>query len=52
MAKETANVTSDPKVITKEEADKLDNFAQGLNDEVTHVVDYGGVEEPKKGRKK
>ena len=30
-----------PKKITREEADRLNNFAQGLDDEVTHVVDYG-----------
>ena len=30
-----------PKKITREEADRLNNFAQGLDDEITHVVDYG-----------
>ena len=33
------------KMITRVEADKLDNFAQGLDDPITHVVDYGGVED-------
>ena len=47
---EKANTTSTPKVISKEEADKMDNYVQGLEDEVTHVVDYGGVEEDKRGR--
>jgi predicted transcriptional regulator len=50
MAEEKANTSSTPKVISKEEADKMDNYVQGLNDEVTHVVDYGGVEEDKRGR--
>ena len=30
-----------PKVITKQEADKMNSYAQGLSDEITHVVDYG-----------
>lgn len=30
-----------PKVISKREADKMNTYAQGLNDEITHVVDYG-----------
>ena len=29
------------RLITKEEADRLNNYAQGLKDEITHVVDYG-----------
>lgn len=29
--------------ISKEEADKNNDYAQDLNDEITHVVDYGGV---------
>jgi len=49
---EKANTSSTPKVISKEEADKMDNYVQGLEDEVTHVVDYGGVEEEKRGKKK
>jgi len=31
----------EPKKITREEADRLNNFAQSLDDEITHVVDYG-----------
>jgi hypothetical protein len=50
MAEEKANTSSTPKVISKEEADEMNNYVQGLEDEVTHVVDYGGVEEDKKGR--
>jgi hypothetical protein len=31
----------EPKKITREEADRLNNFAQSLDDDITHVVDYG-----------
>lgn len=31
----------EPKKISKEEADRLNNYAQELKDTVTHVVDYG-----------
>ena len=30
-----------PKKVSKEEADNLNNYAQGLSDDITHVVDYG-----------
>lgn len=33
--------TQKPKKISKEEADRLNNYAQELKDTVTHVVDYG-----------
>lgn len=36
-----------PKKITRQEADRLNNFAQGLEDKITHVVDYGSVLETK-----
>ena len=39
-------------VITRDEADKLNNFAQDLDDEITHVVDYGGVIEDDTEKKK
>jgi hypothetical protein len=29
--------------ISKEQADKNNDYAQSLDDEITHVVDYGGV---------
>ena len=45
--KNTANTEVKPKQISKEEADRIDDYAQGLDDEITQVVDYGGVEEPK-----
>jgi hypothetical protein len=32
-----------PSKISKEEADKLQDYAQGLDDEITHTVDYGGL---------
>lgn len=35
------------KKISKEEADRLNNYAQGLNDEITHSVDYGTIGEDK-----
>ena len=34
-----------PEEISKDEADKLQDYAQDLKDEITHVVDYGKVEE-------
>ena len=34
-----------PKKITRKEADRLNNFAQDLNDEITHVVDYGALDD-------
>jgi hypothetical protein len=37
-----------PKKITKDEADRLNNYAQSLNDTITHVVDYGNLEDSKK----
>jgi hypothetical protein len=52
MTKKKANTKSTPKVISKNEADKMDNYVQSLEDEVTHVVDYGDIAEPKKKRGK
>ena len=40
-----SNIASKPNVISKEEADKKGDFAQGLDDEITDVVDYGRLEE-------
>jgi len=43
----------EPKKITPEEANKLEDYAQSLEDEVTHTVDYGSLEEVNnKNRKK
>lgn len=36
-----SNTDSKPNFISKEEADKKGDFAQGLDDEITDVVDYG-----------
>ena len=54
MTEKKANTSSTPKVISKTEADQMDNYVQGLEDEVTHVVDYGDILEPtkKRGKKK
>jgi len=38
---------TEPKKITREEADILNDYAQGLDEPVTHVVDYGEVLEEK-----
>lgn len=34
-----------PNKISKEEADKKQDYAQSLEDEITDVVDYGDLEE-------
>ncbi|MDA8842137.1 hypothetical protein N9N08_00495 [bacterium] len=34
-----------PKNISKEEADSKQDYAQGLDDEITDVVDYGDLGE-------
>ena len=34
-----------PNKISKEEADKKQDYAQGLEDEITDVVDYGDLGE-------
>ena len=43
--KQVKNFTKQPKPISKEEADKLQDYAQSLDDEITHTVDYGGLDE-------
>jgi hypothetical protein len=41
----TANtVTNSAEKVDKETADRLNNYAQSLNDPITHVVDYGNLE--------
>jgi len=42
MAEDNAeNPKTEPEKITRADANRLNNFAQGLDDEITHVVDYG-----------
>jgi len=36
-------VTDQPEKVDKVTADRLNNYAQSLNDPITHVVDYGGL---------
>ena len=40
-----------PKTISPAEADKLQDFAQGLEDEITDVVDYGDLGVKEEGEK-
>lgn len=40
-----ANTSVKPEEVTKEQADKMSDYAQNLNDEITHVVDYGDLKE-------
>jgi hypothetical protein len=40
-----------PKKISPEEANKLQDFAQGLEDEITDVVDYGDLGVNEEGEK-
>lgn len=40
----TANtVTTPAEKVDRETADRLNNYAQSLNDTITHVVDYGNL---------
>lgn len=41
-------VTNSAENVDKETADRLNNYAQSLDDPITHVVDYGNLEDPKK----
>lgn len=50
-SKPESNTSIQPKKIEKEEADRLNNYAQNLNDKITHVVDYGGLLEESKRNK-
>lgn len=40
-----------PKKISPQEAEKLQDFAQGLEDEITNVVDYGDLGVNEEGEK-
>ena len=48
MAENTSNTSQKPEVISKEEADKMQDFAQSLDDKITHDVDYGDLNGDKK----
>jgi hypothetical protein len=37
-------VVLQPKKVDRATADSLNNYAQSLNDPITHVVDYGNLE--------
>jgi hypothetical protein len=42
----TANAVADqPEKVDRATADSLNNYAQGLNDPITHVVDYGNLQD-------
>lgn len=45
-------VTYQPEKVDKGTADSLNNYAQQLDDPVTHVVDYGGLETETMKKKK
>ena len=48
----TANtVTTPAEKVDRETADRLNNYAQSLNDPITHVVDYGNLIEDDKKKK-
>lgn len=48
----TANtVTNSAEKVDKETADRLNNYAQSLNDPITHVLDYGNLIEDDKKKK-
>ena len=41
---ETSNVVADqPEKVDRATADSLNNYAQSLDDPITHVVDYGDI---------
>ncbi len=42
-AEDTA-VAPQPEKVDRATADSLNNYAQSLNDPITHVVDYGNLE--------
>jgi hypothetical protein len=46
-----SNTSQQSKKISKEEAEKLQDFAQDLDDEITHVVDYGDIKVDKKKKR-
>ena len=51
MTNTESNAQVKPEVISKEEADQKQDYAPSLDDEITDVVDYGGLGE-ENGKKK
>ncbi len=45
-------VVYQPEKVDKTTADSLNNYAQSLNDPITHVVDYGGLDNETNKKKK
>lgn len=45
-------VTNQPEKVDKDTADRLNNYAQGLHDPITHVVDYGNLTDNTKRKSK
>lgn len=41
MSESRNDAGQDTKKITREQADRLNDFAHDLDDEITHIVDYG-----------
>jgi hypothetical protein len=41
-------VVPQPEKVDRATADSLNNYAQSLNDPITHVVDYGNLQDSKK----
>jgi|TARA_R110001606_G_C15214826_1_gene633317 hypothetical protein len=44
---EKANTSVKAKEVSKDQADKMSDYAQNLDDEITHFVDYGDLKEKK-----
>ena len=40
-----ANTSVKPEEVSKEQADKMSDYAQNLDDKITHDVDYGDLKE-------
>jgi hypothetical protein len=45
-------VDNSAEIVDKETADSLNNYAQSLDDPITHVVDYGGLVDGSNKKKK
>ena len=47
-----SNTSVKPEQVSKEEADRLNDYAQNLDDPITKVVDYGSLDSDEPKRKK